>query len=95
VDASSTLIRRIIRREPVWQAHRSHYYQRQVLMGWTHRQLALAEYLLMFVSAFVALLALDLDAHQAMVPMGALGLLYVGLMVAIDLRCSRREVADA
>jgi len=95
VDASSTLIRRIIRREPVWQAHRSHYYQRQVLMGWTHRQLALAEYLLMLVSAFVALLALDLDANQAMVPIGALGLLYVGLMVGIDLRCSRREVADA
>jgi len=95
VDASATLIRRIIRREAVWQAHRSHYYQRQVLMGWTHRQLAFAEYLLMLVSAFVALLALDLDAHRAMVPIAALGLLYAGLMVAIDLRYWRRETADA
>jgi UDP-N-acetylmuramyl pentapeptide phosphotransferase/UDP-N-acetylglucosamine-1-phosphate transferase len=27
-DATITLIRRLIRREPVWQAHRTHFYQR-------------------------------------------------------------------
>lgn len=32
-DATLTLIRRALRREPVWQAHRSHFYQRATLNG--------------------------------------------------------------
>lgn len=47
VDATVTLIRRGLRREKVWQAHREHYYQRLIRMGWSHRKLALAEYVLM------------------------------------------------
>jgi UDP-N-acetylmuramyl pentapeptide phosphotransferase/UDP-N-acetylglucosamine-1-phosphate transferase len=44
VDASVTLARRLMRGEKFWQAHRSHYYQRLVLSGWSHRRTALAEY---------------------------------------------------
>lgn len=44
VDASVTLARRLLRGEKVWQAHREHYYQRLVRMGWGHRGTALAEY---------------------------------------------------
>lgn len=44
VDASVTLVRRMMRGEKFWQAHRSHYYQRLVLSGWSHRRTALAEY---------------------------------------------------
>jgi len=47
VDASVTLVRRGLRGERVWQAHREHYYQRLVRMGWSHRRLALHEYALM------------------------------------------------
>ncbi|KAB1076232.1 MraY family glycosyltransferase [Methylobacterium planeticum] len=32
-DATLTLGRRALRREPVWQAHRSHYYQRATVNG--------------------------------------------------------------
>lgn len=35
-DASVTLLRRLVRGERVWQAHRSHYYQRLVRMGIGH-----------------------------------------------------------
>jgi UDP-N-acetylmuramyl pentapeptide phosphotransferase/UDP-N-acetylglucosamine-1-phosphate transferase len=44
VDASVTLAQRVMRGEKFWQAHRSHYYQRLVLSGWSHRRTALAEY---------------------------------------------------
>jgi UDP-N-acetylmuramyl pentapeptide phosphotransferase/UDP-N-acetylglucosamine-1-phosphate transferase len=44
VDAGLTLMRRGIAGEKVWQAHRSHYYQRLVRMGWSHHRLAFAEY---------------------------------------------------
>ena len=35
-DASATLVRRLLRGERVWQAHRTHYYQRLVRMGLGH-----------------------------------------------------------
>jgi UDP-GlcNAc:undecaprenyl-phosphate/decaprenyl-phosphate GlcNAc-1-phosphate transferase len=35
-DASVTLLRRIVRRERVWEAHRGHYYQRLVRLGAGH-----------------------------------------------------------
>jgi len=57
-DASITLARRALRREPFWRAHRTHSYQRMVISGWSHRRLALHAYALMLVSACCALLAL-------------------------------------
>ena len=38
VDATWTLLRRLYAGERVWQAHRSHHYQRLVLAGWGHRK---------------------------------------------------------
>ena len=35
-DATATLVRRIARRERIWQAHRSHYYQRLAQLGAGH-----------------------------------------------------------
>ncbi len=51
VDASVTLLRRLFRGERVWQAHKSHYYQRLVQLGWGHRKTVLAEYVLMLACA--------------------------------------------
>jgi UDP-GlcNAc:undecaprenyl-phosphate GlcNAc-1-phosphate transferase len=62
VDASVTLARRAWRRERVWQAHRDHYYQRLVRMGWGHRRTALAEYALMAGCGLLALAALTQPA---------------------------------
>ncbi len=47
LDATATVIRRALRGERVWEAHRVHYYQRLVLSGWGHRRTVLAEYALM------------------------------------------------
>ena len=55
VDASVTLLLRMLRREPVWRAHRSHFYQRLVLAGWSRRRLALSAYALMLACAAAAL----------------------------------------
>jgi UDP-N-acetylmuramyl pentapeptide phosphotransferase/UDP-N-acetylglucosamine-1-phosphate transferase len=59
VDASVTLARRLLRRDRVWEAHRDHYYQRLVQLGWGHRRTALAEYGLMLACGMLALLALS------------------------------------
>lgn len=34
-DATLTLVRRIAQREPFWQAHRTHFYQRATDRGWS------------------------------------------------------------
>ncbi len=39
-DTLYTFIRRLLRRENVFQAHRSHLYQRLILAGWKHRSIA-------------------------------------------------------
>lgn len=56
VDASATLLRRVARGERIWIAHRSHFYQRLVLSGWSRRRLALAGYALMAGAAASALI---------------------------------------
>jgi len=60
VDASVTLLRRALRGEKVWQAHRNHYYQRMVRMGIGHRGTALRAYLLMAGTGGTALVALPM-----------------------------------
>ena len=60
VDATATLLRRLLRGERVWEAHRTHYYQRLVLLGWGHRRTVLAEYGLMLACAGSAVVAVHL-----------------------------------
>lgn len=83
VDATMTLLRRLQRGERVWEAHRTHYYQRLVLRGWGHRRTVLAEYALMAACAGSALLAVRLPpAWQLMLALswtGIYGLLLWGV----------------
>ena len=55
VDSGLTLVKRLLHRENPFEAHRSHYYQRLIRMGWSHRRLALNAYLLMALTALSAL----------------------------------------
>lgn len=55
-DATVTLVRRLLRRERVWQAHKEHYYQRLVRMGFGHRGTAGVAYGAMLVCGIAALL---------------------------------------
>jgi UDP-GlcNAc:undecaprenyl-phosphate/decaprenyl-phosphate GlcNAc-1-phosphate transferase len=59
VDATVTLARRLANGEPFLKAHRTHYYQRLVLAGWTHRRLAAAALALMGLVAASAIAALE------------------------------------
>lgn len=55
VDATVTLARRALRGENVLKAHRSHFYQRAVQLGFSHRQVVLVEYGLMLATALTAI----------------------------------------
>ncbi|WP_175807545.1 MraY family glycosyltransferase [Burkholderia cenocepacia] len=53
-DASVTLLRRLLRGEKFWQAHREHYYQRMVRSGVSHGRTALYWYLIMLAGIILA-----------------------------------------
>jgi len=88
VDASVTLARRALRGEKVWRAHRSHYYQRVVLLGASHRQLAIAAYVLMVAMAALGFALRAFPQHAA----GALILsaaTYLLIFLGVDIRWRR------
>lgn len=59
LDSGLTLGRRVLQGEPVLQAHRTHYYQRMLRIGWGHRRVT-GLYLLMATGlAVVAVLHFD------------------------------------
>lgn len=84
VDATVTLFKRVLRREKVWQAHREHYYQRLVLMGWGHKKTAVVGYSLMLSVAICALFMLTLSNLMIISLLFVWVGVYLVLMVKID-----------
>lgn len=88
VDASVTLGKRLLRGEKVWQAHREHYYQRLVRMGWGHRKTALVEYGLMLACGISAVMAIQWSSMAQMVFLVGWGGVLTILMRVVDVRWS-------
>src|SRR5258706_416842 len=94
-DATVTLIRRLVRGERVWQAHREHYYQRMVRMGLGHAGTAIVAYAAMLLCALSALFGRnEPPALQAAVFFGMTALL-AGLAVWVDVRWARHRRGTA
>jgi UDP-GlcNAc:undecaprenyl-phosphate/decaprenyl-phosphate GlcNAc-1-phosphate transferase len=88
-DATITLLKRALRGERVWLAHRTHYYQRMVQMGFGHRGTAWVGYALMAGCAGAALAGRDQAPWmQGLVFFGAVAVLGA-LAVWIDVRWAR------
>jgi UDP-N-acetylmuramyl pentapeptide phosphotransferase/UDP-N-acetylglucosamine-1-phosphate transferase len=58
VDATATLIRRGYRGEKIWQAHKTHYYQRIAKTGLGQRRIVVPIYVLMIACAVSAAFAI-------------------------------------
>jgi len=88
-DASVTLMKRTLRGAKITDAHREHYYQHAVQLGWGHRKVALAEYALMLGSGMSALFALGQKFPWGIL-LAWLGI-YSVLMLLIDAAWKRFE----
>lgn len=84
IDATITLTKRLLAGARVWEAHRDHYYQRLVQIGFGHRGTALAEYAVMAICAVTGLAATRMEAAVQYVMLGLVGLFYLAVMVAIE-----------
>jgi UDP-GlcNAc:undecaprenyl-phosphate GlcNAc-1-phosphate transferase len=100
IDATVTLLKRARRGENLAHAHRSHYYQHLVQMGWGHRNTAIAEYALMLLTGASALWGIGLDAQSQGNLLAFWSAVYMGLAMWIDRRwrqyeAMKRSAADA
>lgn len=86
LDATATVLRRMLRGEAFWRAHREHYYQRLIRSGWSHRRTALYEYALMAGSCALAIAMLDWSVPVQYASLAAAGLVYIAIAFAIDRR---------
>tara|TARA_B100000795_G_scaffold19075_1_gene12644 strand:+ start:922 stop:1971 length:1050 start_codon:yes stop_codon:yes gene_type:complete len=64
VDSSVTLFKRILKREKFWQAHREHYYQRLILLGWSHKKTAIILYLVMILLSSISFYSMNNSANS-------------------------------
>lgn len=92
-DTTLTLIRRVLRGEPVWRAHREHYYQRLVRMGFGHRGAATIEYAAMAGCAGLALLVFREPAAVQGIALAFAAVALSGIAVWIDTRWAQFQRA--
>jgi UDP-N-acetylmuramyl pentapeptide phosphotransferase/UDP-N-acetylglucosamine-1-phosphate transferase len=64
VDSTWTLLRRMLRREPFWAAHRSHFYQRATDNGFTVTRVVSELFVLNLMLAALAVASIMWDAMQ-------------------------------
>ena len=83
-DASATLIKRLLRGDKIWHAHREHYYQRLIRMGVGHSKTALLEYSLMLLCGLSAILTKNATIMTQSVTIIALVVGYGSIAYIID-----------
>ena len=87
-DSIFTFTRRLLKREEVWKAHRSHLYQRLVTTGLTHAQVSLLYIAMSSVAAALALLGmryaeLTIAAGVSVICMAAILWLFVRMRESV------------
>lgn len=93
-DTAFTLTRRTVRGERIWEAHRSHLYQRLVISGWSHRSVAVL-YGALSALGLVCSVAV-LSASAGLVPLALSGLVVAALALwAIVAHAERHEHGPA
>lgn len=89
-DATATLLQRFLRGEKVWQAHRKHYYQRLVLVGWGHRKTVTVEYGLMIVCGASGILYNYLNEMSKLILLILWVVIYILLGLSVRMIEARR-----
>ncbi|MFP3565454.1 MraY family glycosyltransferase [Paraburkholderia sp. SIMBA_030] len=94
-DASVTLLRRLLRGEKIWQAHREHYYQRMVQYGLGHSKTACIWYVIMLAGTILALLALRWSLALQWSSVAAWVIVLVLIGIGVDSRWRRFHIAES
>ncbi len=86
VDATVTLLRRIVAGEPFWQAHRTHFYQRATDRGFTVPQIVARVFVVNLVLSGLAFVTVWSGRADVSLAMLVLGLAAVGMLLVVFTR---------
>ena len=90
-DATITLLRRLMRREPFWQSHRAHFYQRATDNGFTVPEIVARVFLVNLALAALALISvLARDALVSLLTLVAAAVLVAALLASFT-RIKRKQ----
>jgi UDP-N-acetylmuramyl pentapeptide phosphotransferase/UDP-N-acetylglucosamine-1-phosphate transferase len=89
LDATVTLLRRLFAGRRVWEAHRDHYYQRMVRMGYGHRGMTVRWLGAMALAAVLAVALLQAPGNTPW--LGAAG--WLGILLGLGRHMDRRWAA--
>jgi UDP-N-acetylmuramyl pentapeptide phosphotransferase/UDP-N-acetylglucosamine-1-phosphate transferase len=84
VDATVTLVRRFFSGQKIWLAHREHYYQRLIQLGWGHKKTVLWQYVLMLACSLSAISAIFVNQFWQAVILIIWILIYIFLALKIS-----------
>ncbi len=93
-DTIFTLIRRVLKRENVFEAHRSHLYQRLVIAGWSHRAVASLYGFLSSMAGSIAVAPFYDDTATPVITKVAAAFLVITALALLFL-VQRAEIASA
>ena len=91
VDASVTLVTRVLRGERFWLPHKTHNYQKLVETGWGHKRTVLAEYALMIACSGTAIAAAPQSLPRQTVIIAVWAVIYTILIYQIHRAEQHRE----
>lgn len=94
IDASATLLKRVLQRKIIWHAHRGHYYQQLILSGWSHRRTAVAYYVLMVATSLSAVAAKVMGESAPLLRDAILQtwvVVYVMLLITLERRFGKQK----
>ncbi|CAE6845253.1 MraY family glycosyltransferase [Paraburkholderia domus] len=94
-DASITLLRRLLRGEKFWQAHREHYYQRMVQYGLGHSKTVALWYVIMLTGIILAVLAITWSSTLQWCSVVAWAIVLALMGIGIDSRWRRFHVGHS
>ena len=80
-DGAFTIIRRILKGEKIWVAHRTHIYQRLVIKGYSHATVAFAIMLTGLIVVLVYIVLYQFYPAYLLVSFAVAGLLFIGLFL--------------
>jgi UDP-N-acetylmuramyl pentapeptide phosphotransferase/UDP-N-acetylglucosamine-1-phosphate transferase len=84
-DATITLARRLFRREAVWQAHRTHYYQRATDCGFSVLEIVVRVFVLNLALAGLALVsAIEPDPRVDLATLALGGAMVAWLLLTFE-----------
>jgi UDP-GlcNAc:undecaprenyl-phosphate GlcNAc-1-phosphate transferase len=64
IDSSITLLKRFIKKDSLTEAHRSHYYQRAILIGYSHKQVLVLSCGIMISVGILGVLAVIINTQE-------------------------------